>query len=216
MLDETRRTETGAQPTGRKIDLTVSPCLPVRQEATDVSAAADANAGAAWCPVMEKALAGVDETWSIERQMIWEDDWTSICAQDRADRAKNPRGGPAPEGYPRLNQGSDSWDRAELLTQLTGQESVVRVFPSGKDEWTINRIIRDQLLDNKPVLVSSRDTDPGEQRLAHGLESAHVYEVTGVEHGRIVLHNPWGFKHPEPLETGEFARSFRPWYSTLA
>jgi hypothetical protein len=52
--------------------------------------------------------------------------------------------------------------------------------------------------------------------LDHGLEPAHAYEVTGVKAGKIVLHNPWGYKHPEPLETSEFARNFRPWYSTLA
>jgi hypothetical protein len=98
---------------------------------------------------------------------------------------------------------------------LTGQEAEVREFPSGRDEWRINRVIRAQLAESKPVLVSSRDSSYEGEVLPHDLEPAHVYEVTSVEKGKVVLRNPWNRGHPEPLETEEFARNMRPLYTTL-
>jgi hypothetical protein len=164
---------------------------------------------------MEKALAGVDQTWTSERRMAWERDWEGICTEDFLDKAENPHSGPAPDGYVRLHQGTSPWERAEVLTQLTGQESEVREFPSGQDEWLINRVIRAQLADSKPVLVTSRDRWYENELLPHRLEPAHVYEVTGVDKGKILLRNPWNHKHPEPLETDEFARNVQPLYATL-
>jgi hypothetical protein len=215
-LSEARRTRTGAVPTGRSVELTVTGDLPARSDRPDVPAAAGTESGAAWGPLLEKALAGVDHTWTPERSQNWRDDWASMCAKDEADNVKNPRSGLAPDGYVRLNQGSEAWDRAEMLTQLTGARAEVREFPAGRDEWSINRIIRAQLAAGKPVLVDSRDRSRGERALPHNLEPEHVYEVTGVEKGKIVLRNPWDYKHPEPMETEEFARNIRPWYTTLA
>jgi hypothetical protein len=114
-----------------------------------------------------------------------------------------------------LHQGTTPWERAEILTHLTGEESVVRQFPDSPDEWRINRIIRAQLEDSKPVLVSSRAKAYDQESFPHDLEPAHVYEVTGVDKGRIVLRNPWNYKHPEPMETDEFARNMQPCYVTL-
>jgi hypothetical protein len=102
-----------------------------------------------------------------------------------------------------------------MLTQLTGDEAEVREFPSGREEWRINRIIRAQLADGKPVLVSSRDAAYDGEILPHKLVPAHVYEVTGVEKGKIALRNPWNRKHPEPMETAEFARNMDRFYTTL-
>ena len=102
-----------------------------------------------------------------------------------------------------------------MLTQLTSQPAVVCEFPSGRDEWRINRLIRDQLADGKPVLVGSRSKTHEDEQMPHRLEAGHVYEVTGVEKGRILLRNPWNYKHPEPMETDEFARNMSRYYSTL-
>jgi len=211
-LSETNRSDYGAVPTGRNIELRVTPEVPVNDEAPDNPACAQAAGGAAWCPVLEKAMAGVDQTWTTERRVAWWDSWTTLCAMDGAE---NSRSGPAPNGYVRLNQGSDAWDRAEVLTQLTGQEAVVRKFPSGLEEWRINRVLRAQLAEGKPVLVSSRPQEHDQEMLTHNLEPEHAYEVIGVEKGKILLRNPWNHKHPEPMETQEFALNMRPWYSTL-
>jgi hypothetical protein len=164
---------------------------------------------------MEKALAGVDQAWTDERRMVWQNDWDEICAQDIIDKREDPHSGPTPVGYVRLHQGTSPWERAEVLAQLTGQEAEVREFPAGRDEWRINRIIRAQLADSKPVLVSSRDQSYKGEVLPHNLEAAHVYEVTGVDKGKILLRNPWNHSHPEPLETEEFASNMRPLYATL-
>lgn len=146
---------------------------------------------------------------------MWLDGWACLCAWDKENAVEDCRSGPAPDGYARLNQGTGPWERAEVLTQLTGEESVVRRFPVGADEWRINRIIRAQLEDGKPVLVSTRTQAHDYEILEHGLEAGHVYEVTGVEKGKIVLWNPWNKDHPEPLETDEFTRNVQPWYTTL-
>jgi hypothetical protein len=214
-LSEARGSDKVTEPTGRDVELTVTPELPVYDENPDTPACAKTQKGTAWCAIMEKAFAGLDQTWTIQRRVAWLGDWAGMCAQDQADNAKKQRSGPAPTGYVRLHQGTTPWERAEALTQLTGQPAVVREFPTGRDEWHINRIIRAQLADRKPVLVGSRKLRPDEQVLPHGLEDGHVYEVTGVEKGKIILRNPWNRKHPEPMETDEFARNMRSYYSTL-
>lgn len=214
-LSETRWTDCGAAPTGRSIDLTITPEMPVYDDDPATPACAMTEDGTSWCPVVEKAFAGVDQTWATERRVAWLDGWTLLCAQDQVNNVKNPRSGPAPDGYVRLHQGTTPWERAEILTHLTGQESVVRQFPASPEEWRINRIIRAQLEDSKPVLVSSRAKTYDQESLPHDLEPAHVYEVTGVDKGRIVLRNPWNYKQPEPMETDEFACNMQPWYVTL-
>jgi hypothetical protein len=204
-----------SEPTGRDIELTVTPEVPVFEEAPGVAACAQPEEETTWCPLMEKAFAGVDQTWTAERRAEWENDWAGICAQDQARNVENPRSGPTPNGYARLHQGTTPGERAEALTQLTGQPAVVREFPSGRDEWTINRVIRAQLAEGKPVLVDSRRKTHDKEQMPHRLESGHVYEVIGVEQGKILLRNPWNRRHPEPMETGEFARNMSRYYSTL-
>jgi hypothetical protein len=204
-----------SKPTGRDIELTVTPEVPVFDKEPSVPACALPEEDTAWCPLMEKAFAGVDQTWSAERRAEWENDWAGICAQDEAGNVENPRSGPAPTGYARLHQGTSHWERAEALTQLTGQPAVVREFPSGRDEWTINRVIRAQLAEGKPVLVGSRPQAHKREVLPHNLKPSHVYEVTGIEKGKVLLRNPWNKEHPEAMETDEFARNMSRYYSTL-
>jgi hypothetical protein len=214
-LSETRESGGVTEPTGREVELTVTPDLPVYDDDPATPACAKTQDGAGWCAVMEKALAGVDQTWVPVRRADWAAEWAGLCAQDRADGVQKPRSGPPATGYVRLHQGTTPWERAEALTQLTGQPAVVRKFAEARDEWTINRDIRAQLADGKPVLVSSRREAYEREVLPHRLEAGHVYEVTGVEQGKIVLRNPWNHKHPEPMETNEFARNMSRYYSTL-
>jgi hypothetical protein len=215
ILSETLRFGGVTEPTGRDVKLSVTPELPVHDEDPDAPACAQTQDGAAWGAIMEKAFAGVDQTWTAERRAMWEHDWDLLCAQDRAANMANPRSGPTPDGYVRMHQGTTAWERAEALTQLTGQPAVVCEFPEGNEEWRINRIIRAQLDDGKPVLVSSRPEAREGEKLPSNLEPGHVYEVSGIEKGRILLRNPWNEKHPEPMETDEFARNMSNYYSTL-
>jgi hypothetical protein len=214
-LSEAHWVDAVSEPTGRDVELTVTPDLPVYDDDPGTPACAQARDGAAWCAVAEKAFAGVDQTWTADRREIWANDWAALCASDAARNAEKPRSGPPATGYVRLHQGTTPWEWAEALTQLTGQPAVVREFPSDRDEWTINRIIRTQLTDHKPVLVSSRKEEYEGEVLPHRLEAGHVYEVTGFEKGKVLLRNPWNYKHPEPMETDDFAKNISSCYSTL-
>jgi hypothetical protein len=214
-LSEARGSDGVTEPTGQEIELTVTPELPVYDENPGTPACAKTEGGTAWCAVMEKAFAGLDQTWVTQRRVAWMDEWAGMCAQDQADNAEKERSGPAPTGYARLHQGTTPWERAEALTQITGQPAVVREFPTGRDEWHINRIIRTQLAEGKPILVGSRRKTHQREVLPHDLKDGHVYEVTGVEKGKIILRNPWNEDHPQPMETDEFARNMSRYYSTL-
>src|SRR5262249_9102915 len=59
-----------------------------------------------------------------------------------------------------------------------------------------------QLLDEgKPAIVAARRerADPS----AFNIVTGQVYEVTGVADGHILLRNPWGRHHPEPVPVSE-------------
>jgi hypothetical protein len=214
-LSEARESGGVTEPTGRDIELTVTPELPVKDDDPGTPAGAKIEEDTAWCAIFEKAFAGIDQTWTAEQRNAWVDEWADLCAKDKADDTEPQRSDPAPTGYARLSQGTTPWERAEVLTQLTGQPALVREFPAGQDEWLINRIIRAQLTDGKPILVGSRRKTHEREELPHRLEAEHVYEVTGVEKGKIILRNPWNYKHPEPMETDEFARNMGRFYTTL-
>ncbi|TDC82573.1 C2 family cysteine protease [Actinomadura sp. 7K507] len=200
------------EPTGRPITLTVTSDLPVYDQQPNHPAFANSTStGAAWAPVLEKALAGVDQTWDGERRK-------------KQTRIWNARGNPgdAPTGYVRLNQGSDAGDRAELLTQLSGRPATVVQFPTGYDhrgrsaDRQLREEITDRLAGNKPVLVGTRKLNVGETALPKKLSDGHVYEVTKVDdQGKLHLRNPWNRKHPEPMSIQEFKAGVRPRYTTL-
>ncbi len=212
-LNEARCTEHGAEPTGRAVELSVTPDLPILDEAPNQPAFAKAEGGAAWSPVLEKAIAGVDQTWTATRRASWAESWAAACRADIVDKKENPRSGPPPDGYVRLNQGSTAWDRAELLTQLTGKESIVRSLPRRADEVT--RVLAKQLDDRKPVLIASRRERHDDERLPHDLQAAHAYEVVAVNSQKIALRNPWNEDDPETMSAAEFAANMEPYYTTV-
>lgn len=164
---------------------------------------------------MEKAIAGSDQTWTPEQKQAYEARWEhQKAAMSRARIAEGEPplpDGPTPTGYVRLNQGTTPWDRAELLTSITGRQAEVRTIPDNDDEL-IKGIFADKLAYDKPVLVSSRayDSAAGEHEFPHTLDAKHVYEVTGLTRdGRIQLRNPWGHDHPDPLTLDQFREYFR-------
>jgi hypothetical protein len=200
------------EPTGRPITFAVTPDLPVFDSDPDKPAFADSTrTNAAWAPVLEKAIAGKDQTWDDERHQKWNRLW-------------NARGnaGDGPKGYVRLNQGSTPGERAEVLTQLTGRPAKTLEFPSGYDNHgrsSDKRLLdelRGQLADRNPVLVGTRSLGRNDPPLVKDLRPSHAYEVTKVDdQGRLHLRNPWNRRHPQPLTIGEFKASVRPRYTTL-
>jgi hypothetical protein len=96
------------EPTGQQLTLTVTPDLPVEDSTPGKPAFADsASTGVAWPAVLEKAVAGIDQTWGSRRHADWEQRW-----QTTRESQEHPEV-PLPEGYVRLNKGSTPGDRAE-------------------------------------------------------------------------------------------------------
>lgn len=214
LLAEARCTATGAVATGRRIELLITPDLPVYDHSPGEPAYAKADT-AAWAAIAEKALAGVDATWTPRRRAQWEQTWNGLCAADAADPAIiNPRRGPPPAGYVRLNQGSTTFDHAEALTQLTGRHAVGRQFRRGHGR--IRRALRRQLRAAKPVIVTTRPPARPGEILPHQLIASHCYEVTGAGWRTAALRNPWGFAHPQRVPLRRFAGLFGASYATLA
>ena len=75
-------------------------------ENSGTPACAKAQESTAWCAIFEKAFAGIDQTWTVERRVAWMDGWAGLCAQDQADCPEKQRSGPAPTGYVRMHQGT--------------------------------------------------------------------------------------------------------------
>ncbi|MGI5147724.1 C2 family cysteine protease [Plantactinospora sp. CA-294935] len=182
-------------PTGQTLELTVTPDVPVYSSDQTLSAYADqTETGVAWASIMEKAMAGVDQTWNARR-----------AAQSSPAR-----------GYERLDEGTNAGNRAELLTQLTGQPAVVRSLnKTPGNEAAAAAELRACLDNQKPVIIGVPSPPPGVGRLPHDLVGGHAYEVTSVENGIVKMRNPWGFKHPTPMTMREFLDNVRDVYTTL-
>jgi len=212
-LNAARWTDSGAESTGELIEMTVTPDLPVFGANPNLSAFASTER-AAWPAILEKAVAGLDQTWTQERRDDWSSMWKTLCETDASDpKLKNPRVGQPPDGYTRLNQGSTSWERAELLTQLTGKESIVRPYPD--DPKQLSAELGNQLKNGKPVLVASRPKKHEHEDLPHELEPSHAYEVVAVTDGRIYLRNPYNWGDPDAISTIDFTANMQPDYTTL-
>jgi len=208
-LAEARCTGTGAVPTGRTIELSVTPDLPVYDSSPDEPAYAKAEF-AAWAAIAEKAFAGVDQAWTARRRAQWEDTWARLCAANPS----NPNCGPAPSGYVRLNQQATAFEHAEALTQLTGRQAVVRQLPRGSGR--IRRTLRRQLRTAKPVIVTTRPATLAGEIMPYRLISLHCYEIIAVRWRTIGLRNPWGYFHPAPVPLSRLAGVLQPGYATLA
>ncbi|MEU6948505.1 C2 family cysteine protease [Streptomyces sp. NPDC046316] len=185
-------------PTGAVTVLTVTPELPVSTMSPEKPLYAKSGEGdVAWPSVLEKAIAGVDQTWDDER--------------NKPD-----------EGYLRLDRGSFPNHRAELLTQLTGEPAYTEDFPTGYDlqgrsqDRQLLDTFRAKLSDGCPVLVGTVSLEPGQERLPKKLIEGHAYELTKVDdRGLLHLRNPHNARPPEPLTAGEFRNYIKNRYTTL-
>lgn len=208
------------KPTGREITLEVTPDLPVSSRRPDHPGfAGSGDAGVAWPSIMEKALAGVDRTWTEDRRADWEQRWPRQCAEEEREVT------PAPKEYERLNEGTTGGDWAEILTQLTGRTAMTRALPTdlktGDDtaisgDVLLTERFRGLLRSDRPVLVGTRQKAPDEIELPYELEGNHAYEVVGIDDdSRILLRNPWNHSHPEPMTAQQFRENIAPFYTTL-
>jgi Calpain family cysteine protease len=113
-------------------------------------------------------------------------------------------------GYNRLDIGSTAYQRADLLAKLTGEDAEVRPIPSEQQgEAALLDAFRDQLNAGKPVLVATRGLRVTNERLPKGIYAGHAYEVTKVENEKIYIRNPWGYRHPDPMDAKTFWEYYR-------
>ncbi len=212
-LAEARCTASGAVPTGRTIEMSVTQDLPVYDHSPGEPAYAKADR-VGWAAIAEKALAGVDASWNTRRQTQWAQSWDRLCAADAADaHVVRPRCGPPPTGYVRLGNSGTAFDQAEALTQLTGRQAAVRYLPARRGP--IRRTLRRQLAAHRPVIVTIRPYAAAGEVLPHRLVADQVYEITRVRWRTAVLRNPWGYHHPGPVPLTALASLTMPGYATL-
>ncbi|MET9324878.1 C2 family cysteine protease [Streptomyces sp. NPDC003038] len=187
------------EPTGVVTVLTVTPELVVPSLDPKTPAYAQVGTGgAAWSVILEKAFAGVDQTWE----------------EGKAGQTS---------GYERLNLGTRVEHRAEMLAQLTGRPAYCDDVPSGYDMNGVNpnrqllASFREKLEAGCPILIGSRGPEENKPRIRSDLVEEHVYEVVEVDdRGNIRLRNPYNRDHPEAFTAAEFRANFANRYSTLA
>jgi len=190
-------------PTGRRLRITVTPDVPVHAIMPGQAAYADqAQVGAAWASMLEKALAAVDRTWTESRQVAWQQQWQSWQGWSDPNQA-------APRGYARMNPGSTSDLWAEVLTQLTGESARADRFPTHPgSEPTVEATLAQLLARRIPVIVSTMPPDRYQHlpngTPPYGLHAGHAYEVVAARDGYIWLRNPWNHGHPQPIPVRAF------------
>ncbi|WEH15930.1 C2 family cysteine protease [Streptomyces sp. VNUA24] len=185
------------QPTGAVTTLSVTPDLPTLTMSSESPVfATSGNSEVAWPSILEKAIAGVDQTWS-------------------EDRAKPS------SGYARLDRGSNPNVRAELLTQLTGEPAYTQDFPTRYDpqgrspDRQLLDTFREKLVDGHPILVGTIAIQKDSRPLPHGLIEKHAYELTEVDdRGLIHLRDPHNGADPDPLSVKEFRKHLKNRYTT--
>ncbi|MFF3430587.1 hypothetical protein [Streptomyces sp. NPDC002602] len=202
---------------GERVELCVTQDLPVLKGQPESAAFVSVDR-AAWPALLEKAAAGIDETWPEGRRGLWEQDWASQRDYKiQNDETVSPEDvqGPTPSGYGRLNQGTPYYNQAELLTQLTGEPTDLVAFPQGEGaEAEFEQQIKSKLADGKAVVAATRVADAanGETMLPKDLVGGHAYEIVSYDDadGTFTLHNPWNSYQPEPLTANEIVEYCQP------
>lgn len=110
-------------------------------------------------------------------------------------------------GYPALAAGGLP---AEALYWLTGRPSYLLRVPKAGDD-----IVAALVESGQPAVACSRPFDDGDDAgavaaLRYRLAPvAHAYAVRGLDTDRrVLLHNPWGRRHPRPVPLDVFRRLF--------
>lgn len=208
-----------ARPTGDKVTYRLNDELPVNLDEPDAPPAGAVPERCAWPALLEKATAGQDQGWGGTRQAAWDNMWTSGARhgvdKERQGTNDGPAPADAPNGYDRLNIGSTPHMRADLLTELTGEEAEVRRIPSvHRGDDALLDEFRDLLADDKPILIGSR-SQKYDSELAPFANFAygHAYEVVDVRDDKIHLRNPWGdHRTPPQIDASAFWEYFREYY----
>lgn len=209
--------QTSARPTGQTTTFRVSSDLPYKRGGPPGPPIGARSDTCSWPSLLEKTVAGEDRSWDSVMSSMWDLRWRSL--KRGVDSARESRGlllaspRTPPLGYNRLGVGSNSYEQANLMAKITGEEAVLKELPPGHADLLAQ--LRSQLDNNKPIVVSSRPTIEG-ATYPDGIHANHAYEVDRVIGKEIELRNPWGYDHPEPMSAGTFLKFYHPDYVTLS
>jgi hypothetical protein len=203
-----------ARPTGDVKTYRVNDEFPVRTDDPTRPLTGIGAESCGWPALMEKVIAAEDQIWDTAKKAGWDREWTTwhkpAVDHERAKVPLGPSPNDAPMGYNRLDIGSTAHQRADLLAKLTGKDAEVRRIPGEQQgERALLDGFRDQLSAGKPVLVGTRGLRVTDKQLPYGVVDGHVYEVTKVENDKIHLRNPWGYRHPAPMDAKTFWEYYR-------
>ncbi|MCO6003382.1 hypothetical protein NE236_00120 [Actinoallomurus purpureus] len=203
-----------ARPTGDVKTYRVNDELPVRTDDPTRPLVGIGAESCGWAAIMEKAIAAEDQTWDTSKNANWDQEWTTwhkpAVDRDRASAGLGASPNDAPRGYNRLDIGSTAYQRADLLAKLTGEDAEVRRIPDEQQgEQALLDTFRDQLNAGKPVLVGTRGTRVAGEQFPNRLVAGHAYEVTKIENDELYLRNPWGRRHPDPMDAKTFWEYYR-------
>ncbi|HEY6738808.1 MAG TPA: hypothetical protein VI076_08145, partial [Actinopolymorphaceae bacterium] len=206
-----------ARPTGETTTYVVSDDIPVAPGLPGRPPAGVQASTCGWPALLEKTVAAQDQTWEPKQKSDWDNAWTNVhkyfVDNERFGKGLPPSPQDAPTGYDRIDIGSTAYQRADLLAELTGEEAEVRDIPDEQQgEQALLDEFRDRLDAGKPVLVGTRGMLSGSELMPYGVYAGHAYEVTKIDGDKIHLRNPWGRRHPAPMEATTFWEYFR-WYN---
>ena len=192
-----------AVPTGETADIPVSREVPAWKDTGETLGTPSQKTS--WAAMLEKALAASDKRWTAGRIKLNDDLWREQAIKIRG--LKNDEEIKAlldARGYARLDRGLTYPEMAEVMAEVTGERASVLQLSSQHVESALSRLVRER----KPIIVTSRSAKVGGGPSAYGVRGGHAYEVTGVEDGKVIMKNPWGNLHPDPVPAQEFLKEF--------
>ena len=107
-------------------------------------------------------------------------------------------------GYPEIDQPRQP---EVALTWLTGS-TPTSVRPQSLTDRKIRRLCRSSRL-TVATTYAAFDAYTLGIAVEYGIVAEHAYAVRGVDHrGNVLLHNPWGRRHPKPIPLKVLRRTF--------
>jgi hypothetical protein len=165
------------RPSGRVIEIRMSPELPVRVDDPTRPAYAHVDrGGAAWPGYLERALAAVNG-----------------------------------HGYASLNEGGGGPHIVGFLSEITGKVAFADV-DIHHQVYETAATWRELLDAGSPIIVGTKE---GLKNPKFRLFSKHAYEIVDVVNNHVILKNPHGRNHPDPVPLSEWSDHFNGVYASI-
>jgi hypothetical protein len=192
-----------AVPTGDIIEVPISREVPIWKDSGAEWGIPASKAS--WGAMTEKALAAVDKRWTAGRIEVNDDLWRQQATIRGLRNEDATKALIDARGYARLNHSLTHQEIAEVMAELTGERASVFSLRSKYVESSLSHLIGER----KPIIASSKAESERAGLSRYRVVPGHAYEVTGVEDGKIIMKNPWGYSDPAPVPAGKFLNEFQ-------